>query len=101
MIATAPEAVSSRAFELLLVGGGLQNALIALSVLDRRPNASLALLEASEQVGGNHTWSFHAGDVPEQAANGAVEVGTGSHGERGEVRTVGCSRVRLRSGKSC
>ncbi|MEP7049621.1 MAG: lycopene beta-cyclase CrtY [Pseudomonadota bacterium] len=58
---------SDPAWDLLLVGGGLQNALIALAVLERRPNASLALLEASHAIGGNHTWSFHSADVPDRA----------------------------------
>lgn len=68
MIASVTQlADSGTAFELLLVGGGLQNALIALAVLERRPDASLALLEASPAIGGNHTWSFHAGDLPDLA----------------------------------
>jgi lycopene beta-cyclase len=51
----------------LLVGGGLQNALIALALLERRPGARLTLIEREPQLGGNHTWCFHAGDVPEEA----------------------------------
>jgi lycopene beta-cyclase len=53
--------------EYLLVGGGLQNSLIALAVLEQRPDARLTLIEREEQLGGNHTWCFHAGDVPAQA----------------------------------
>ncbi len=49
----------------LLVGGGLQSALIALTVLEARPAADLLLLERAARIGGNHTWSFHAGDVPD------------------------------------
>jgi lycopene beta-cyclase len=49
---------------LLLAGGGLQGALIALAVLEARPEADIVLLERSDRIGGNHTWSFHAGDVP-------------------------------------
>lgn len=48
----------------LLVGGGLQNCLIALFLLHRLPAASLTLVEADEALGGNHTWSFHASDIP-------------------------------------
>ncbi len=51
-------------FELVLVGGGLQNALIALAVLERRPHTAVALVERGVTLGGNHTWSFHAADVP-------------------------------------
>jgi lycopene beta-cyclase len=49
---------------LVLVGGGLQNALIALAVLHREPRASIVLIEREDRLGGNHTWSFHASDVP-------------------------------------
>ena len=54
-------------FDVVLVGGGLQNALIALYLLDRRPTARVALVERERRIGGNHTWSFHAGDVPDEA----------------------------------
>ena len=53
--------------EYLLVGGGLQNALVALALLERRPETRLCLVERAERLGGNHTWCFHADDVPEQA----------------------------------
>jgi lycopene beta-cyclase len=53
--------------EYILVGGGLQNALILLALLDRRPDTRLTLIERDDQLGGNHTWCFHAGDVPEPA----------------------------------
>lgn len=49
--------------EYVLVGGGLQNALIALALLERRPATRLALIEREATLGGNHTWCFHAGDV--------------------------------------
>lgn len=51
----------------LLVGGGLQNSLIALAVLDRRPDARLVVVEREGRLGGNHTWCFHESDVPERA----------------------------------
>jgi lycopene beta-cyclase len=50
-------------FDLVLVGGGLQGALVALAVLERAPSARLAVVEAGARLGGNHTWSFHAGDL--------------------------------------
>jgi lycopene beta-cyclase len=53
--------------EYVLVGGGLQNALVALALLERRPETRLCLVERGEQLGGNHTWCFHADDVPESA----------------------------------
>jgi lycopene beta-cyclase len=51
-------------FELVLVGGGLQNGLISLASLDRDPARRIAVIEAGDTLGGNHTWSLHAGDVP-------------------------------------
>jgi lycopene beta-cyclase len=51
-------------FDYVLVGGGLQNALLTLALRERQPGATIALLERGASLGGNHTWSFHAGDVP-------------------------------------
>ena len=51
----------------MLVGGGLQNGLLALALRARRPEARIALVEREATLGGNHTWSFHEGDVPEAA----------------------------------
>jgi lycopene beta-cyclase len=54
-------------YEHILVGGGLQNALIALALLERRPAARFVLVERAPSLGGNHLWCFHAGDVPVEA----------------------------------
>jgi lycopene beta-cyclase len=51
----------------LLVGGGLQNALILLALAERKPDASIILLERDDAVGGNHIWSFQALDLPDSA----------------------------------
>jgi lycopene beta-cyclase len=53
-----------RSFDHVLVGGGLQSGLIALAVLDREPESRIAVVERQGQLGGNHTWCFHEGDVP-------------------------------------
>lgn len=53
-------------YDYILVGGGLQNALISLAVLDRRPTARIAMVERAPRLGGNHTWCFHADDVPDE-----------------------------------
>jgi len=53
--------------EYVLVGGGLQNALLALVLLERRPLTRLTLIERQPRLGGNHTWSFHESDVPAEA----------------------------------
>jgi lycopene beta-cyclase len=53
--------------DLILVGGGLANGLIAWLLRQRRPEMRLLLLEAGPALGGNHTWSFHDTDLsPEQ-----------------------------------
>ncbi len=54
---------SHHSFDLALVGGGLANALIALAVLERSPWRRLLMVESEARLGGNHTWSFHGGDV--------------------------------------
>ncbi len=54
----------TRTFDYLLVGGGLQNALISLALRRRRPDASICLVEKDAALAGNHTWSFHPSDVP-------------------------------------
>lgn len=51
-----------------LVGGGLQNGLIALGLLHRRPDARVVLVERGPRPGGNHTWCLHAADVDPAAA---------------------------------
>lgn len=55
-------------FDYVLAGGGLQNGLVALALARQQPGASVALVEADDRLGGNHTWSFHAADVPAGAA---------------------------------
>jgi lycopene beta-cyclase len=50
-------------YDYVLVGGGLQSALIVLALRERRPGARIALVERARALGGNHTWSFHDGDV--------------------------------------
>ena len=47
-------------FDYVLVGGGLQNALLAAALVARRPKARVALLEAAPRIGGNHTRRFHS-----------------------------------------
>src|SRR5262249_17658589 len=56
-------------FDCVLVGGGLQNGLLALAMLRARPDARIALVERSGALGGNHTWCFHAGGLPADAAD--------------------------------
>lgn len=50
-------------WDIILAGGGLANGLIALRLRQQRPELRVLLLEADSQPGGNHTWSFHQGDI--------------------------------------
>lgn len=49
--------------DLILVGGGLANCLLALQLNKRRPDLRLLILERNSELGGNHTWSFHGSDL--------------------------------------
>lgn len=50
-------------YDLILVGGGLANCLIAWRLRTRRPELRILLIERDAHLGGNHTWSFHDGDL--------------------------------------
>jgi lycopene beta-cyclase len=53
--------------DLILVGGGLANTLIAYRLRLEHPGLNLLLLERERTLGGNHTWCFHEMDLtPEQ-----------------------------------
>ena len=49
--------------DLILVGGGLANGLIAWRLQQLRPKLRVLLLESGKTLGGNHTWSFHDADL--------------------------------------
>lgn len=51
-------------FDIVLVGGGLQNGLLTLGALARQPDLRIALVEAAGALGGNHTWCVHGADAP-------------------------------------
>ncbi|PLR38751.1 lycopene cyclase [Chimaeribacter californicus] len=55
----------SRPYDLILVGGGLANGLIALRLRQCQPHLNLLVIEAAPHPGGNHTWSFHQDDLTE------------------------------------
>jgi len=48
---------------LICAGAGLANCLIALRLRQSGAQARITLVEAGDAPGGNHTWSFHAGDL--------------------------------------
>lgn len=56
-------------YDLILVGGGLANGLIAWRLAELHPALRLLLLERGPVLGGDHTWSFHQDDLtPQQHA---------------------------------
>ncbi|MEP9353655.1 lycopene beta-cyclase CrtY [Xanthobacter sp. KR7-65] len=48
--------------DIVFVGAGLANCLIAARIAERRAKIRVLLLEAGESVGGNHSWSYHSSD---------------------------------------
>jgi lycopene beta-cyclase len=55
--------MNAPSYDLILVGGGLANGLIALRLAQARPGLRLLMLESASRPGGQHTWSFHDGDL--------------------------------------
>ena len=56
-------------FDIILAGGGLANGLTALRLAALRPELRVAIVEAGDGLGGNHTWSSFEADVtPAQVA---------------------------------
>lgn len=49
--------------DLLLVGGGLANGLIAFRLSQQRPELRIKVIEGADRLGGVHTWSFFETDV--------------------------------------
>lgn len=49
--------------DVILAGGGLANALIAWRLRQLRPELDILCIEEGPALGGNHTWSFHDGDL--------------------------------------
>ena len=54
-------------YDYIIVGGGLQGGLLTLAIRHHHRDATILLIERGENVGGNHTWSFHPEDVPNTA----------------------------------
>lgn len=50
-------------YDLILAGGGLANGLIAWRLKQLRPELRVLCIDEQETLGGNHTWSFHDGDL--------------------------------------
>lgn len=53
--------------DVLLIGGGLANSLIAWRLAQVRPSLRVMVVERDARLGGNHTWCCHAGDLSSTA----------------------------------
>ncbi len=58
--------MNGRMIDVAIIGGGLAGGLIALALLRQRPELRLALIESGERLGGDHRWSWFAGDLSEE-----------------------------------
>jgi lycopene beta-cyclase len=54
-------------FDHVIVGGGLQGCLLVHAIAFHQPAARVLLVERANGLCGNHTWSFHASDIPPSA----------------------------------
>lgn len=52
--------------DVILVGGGLANGLIAYRLMLERPATRFLILEREKKLGGEHTWSFHTSDLSDK-----------------------------------
>lgn len=82
--------------DLILVGGGLANGLIAWRLHATRPSLRVLLLESAAHIGGNHTWSFHDSDL-DAAQRAWIAPLVGARWPRYEVVFPGHART-LESG---
>ncbi len=53
-------------YDFVIAGGGLQGGLIVHALRYFQPESSVLLIEKNKDLCGNHTWSFHASDIPDQ-----------------------------------
>lgn len=52
--------------DLVLVGGGLANSMIAYRLAQLKPELRVLLVEKEPHLGGEHTWSFNTSDLTEK-----------------------------------
>lgn len=52
-----------RTWDLILVGAGLANGLLAWRLQAARPELSVLVVDQAPVLGGSHTWSFHESDL--------------------------------------
>lgn len=52
--------------DMIIVGAGLSGLLTAWRCLDVNPDLQVMIIEASDKIAGDHTWSFNLTDVPRE-----------------------------------
>lgn len=57
--------MSEKAADLIIVGAGLAGLMTAWRCLDVHPELSILVIEASDRIAGDHTWSFNRSDIIE------------------------------------
>lgn len=57
--------MTSSTSDMIIVGAGLSGLITAWRCLDVNPDLTVTVIEASNKIGGDHTWSFNLSDVPE------------------------------------
>lgn len=68
--------MTGRDSDIAIAGGGLAGGLIALALARHRPDITFRLIEAGDQPGGNHRWSWFASDLPGTAQDLLQPVST-------------------------
>jgi lycopene beta-cyclase len=91
--------VAGTDFDVAFVGGGLASVLAASMLLERKPSLRVLLVEREPRLGGNHTWCFHAADLPRAAARVVAPLIV-QHWDGYEVRFPARTR-RLASPYAC
>lgn len=78
--------------DLILVGGGLANSLIAWRMRMARPDLRVLMVEKGDRLGGNHTWSYYQRDLTAQQ-HAWLQPLVAHAWPRYEVRFPGARRV--------
>ncbi|MHA6719744.1 lycopene beta-cyclase CrtY [Sphingomonas sp. RS6] len=78
-------------YDLILVGGGLANGLLAIRLAQRRPELSVAIVEAGAAIGRDHIWSSFDHDV-ESAQRDWTDPFVAHHWDEYSVRFPGGER---------
>ena len=50
--------------DIIIIGAGLSGLMTAWRCLDVNPKMTITLIDSSDQIAGDHTWSFNLSDVP-------------------------------------